>query len=112
MMNINWTWIKDTDGNPSATLSFAIVAFLVVITKVLFGGMSVVLGNQTFTLMPIDAGTIGALLTPTLGSYVARRWTTAKFEDLDNDGIADNEEPHGSLSAKVVAEQKKEGENG
>ncbi len=60
-------WIKNTDDKHDAVLTMAVLAFLLCLVKVALNG---VFGT-------IDAGIIAALLTPTLGAYVARRYTTA-----------------------------------
>lgn len=101
-MNIPWLWIKNSDGKPDAMLSFSLVAFITVIFKVFFGGTTWILGKQTVTITSIDPGMITALLGPTLFSYIARRWTDAKFVDANNNGIDDRDE----------ATTKKEGQNG
>lgn len=63
-------WIRNEHGKPSFTLTAAVVTLIVVLVKTLLGGVSfagIVFGA------PLDAGTIAALLTPTLGAYVVRR---------------------------------------
>ena len=74
-MNI---WIKNTKGNRDALLTFTAIGFLVCMLKVLFGGSVFVVYGYTLNFGPIDAATIGAILGPTLGSYVARRWNDNK----------------------------------
>jgi len=74
-MNI---WIKNTKGNKDAILTFATVGFLVCMVKVLFGGSVFEVYGYTLNFGVIDATTIGAILTPTLGAYVARRWNDPK----------------------------------
>lgn len=64
-------WIKNTDGKEDAMLTMAFITLFVVLLKVALGG--VVVGVVSFG--GIDSGTIAALLTPTLGAYVARRYT-------------------------------------
>jgi hypothetical protein len=91
-MNVGWVWIKNSDGKPDTMLSFALVAFILVFVKVLLGGVALHIAGQVYTLTPIDAGTIGALLTPTLTAYVARRYTDRKFIDANNNGINDDDE--------------------
>jgi hypothetical protein len=91
-MNIGWIWVKNSDGKPDTMLSFALVAFGLVCVKVLLGGIPFVIGGQSYTMVPIDAATIGALLTPTLTAYVVRRYTTAKFVDANNNGVNDDDE--------------------
>jgi hypothetical protein len=69
-------WLSNTDGKKDAILTLAVVSVAVVLAKVLLAGVvikSVNLGT------PPGADVIAALLTPTLGAYVARRWGDAKF---------------------------------
>lgn len=73
-------------------LTFSVVALTVVVVKVLFGGINFKFGGETYSMLPIDAATIGALLTPTLTAYVARRYTDKKFVDKNGDGIDDAEQ--------------------
>ena len=87
-MNVKWIWIRDARGQADTMLTFSVVAFALVVFKVLLGGMTF----KGYTVAPIDPTTIAALLTPTLTAYVARRYTDAKFVDSDDDGIDDNEE--------------------
>ncbi len=69
-------WIKNTDGKEDAVLTMAFVAFMVIILKVIFGGVEFSTGeNFSMNFGVVDAGVIAALLTPTLGAYVARRHT-------------------------------------
>lgn len=63
-------FLTDTNGQKSFTLTAAVLALGTVLIKVLCAG--VVIGKFTFGAAP-DAGTIAALLTPTLGAYVIRR---------------------------------------
>ena len=70
-------WMKNTDGKRDAVLTMAFVAFVVVIVKVLLSG--VVIKKFDVSFGTIDAVTIAACLTPTLGAYVSRRYTDKKF---------------------------------
>lgn len=56
-------------------LTFAVLSFAVVFVRVLFGGMTFDISGKIITFGEMDAATIGAFLTPTLGAYVGRRWT-------------------------------------
>ncbi len=63
----------------------------VVLFKVLVGGITLKVWDQTLTFGTIDPGTIAALLTPTLGAFVTSLHD--RFEDADGDGIPDAPKP-------------------
>jgi hypothetical protein len=92
---MRWVWIENSEGKKDTMLTFAVASILVVLFKVLFGGIDFHIKGETYTFLPIDAGTIGALLTPTLTAYVARRYTDAKFTDSNQNGIDDAIEDEG-----------------
>ena len=72
-------WIKNTAGKEDAVLTMSFFAFVGVMVKFLFSGVSVSLSaGHSFSFGTVDAGVIAAILTPTLGAYVARRHTEAK----------------------------------
>jgi hypothetical protein len=74
-------WIKNTDGERDAVLTMALLGFIIVLVKVLLAGVVLTWSEtRTFTFGTIDAATIAAVLAPTLGAYVARRYTDAKFD--------------------------------
>ena len=77
-------WIKNTDGKRDAILTFTVLGFLVVIVKVLTAGITFFVNGEAVALGAVDASTIGAILTPTLGAYVARRYTDRKYDHMDN----------------------------
>jgi hypothetical protein len=91
-MKMKILWFKNPEGNEDSMLTFAFIAFNVVIFKVLFGSTSWTIGHQVWNIAPIDPVMVAALLTPTLGAYVARRYTDKKF-DTDGDGIPDSNTP-------------------
>lgn len=70
------------------------IGFIVVILKVLLMGVSIVIdGKPIVTFGTIDATVIGAIITPTLGAYVTRRYMDKKFNyDKNNNGVIDPEE--------------------
>jgi hypothetical protein len=75
------TWIKNTSGKPDAILTLSMITLGVVLIK--FFLSEVAFGRLVFG--SIDGGTIAALLTPTLGSYCARRWTDANSPQTNKD---------------------------
>lgn len=66
--------LRNSEGKRDAVLTMTVVGFAVILVKFLLSGVSI--GSIDFG--DLDAGIVAALLTPTLGSYVARRWTDAK----------------------------------
>lgn len=91
-MNINWLWIKDPTGDSSVTVTFSVVAMVIICFKLAFGGSVLTMPHFVWNIQPIDGVIIAALLGPTLGAYVARRYTDKKF-DTDGDGILDSDVP-------------------
>lgn len=73
-------YLKDSDGNRSFTVTMSIVAFIVVMLKVLIGGGSLSIGSFSISSGTIGSDEILALLGPTLGVYSFRRYTDRKYE--------------------------------
>lgn len=71
-------WIRNTNGKPDAVLTMVFVGFVIVMFKVLCSGSITILGNA-YSSSGIDPETILAVLTPTFGAYVGRRWTDSKY---------------------------------
>lgn len=72
-------WMKNTEGKPDAVLTMAFLGFLVVLIKLLVAGGTLTIGSTVLTAGSVDAAMVAAVLTPTLGAYVARRYTDQKF---------------------------------
>lgn len=71
-MNI---WIKNTKGEKSASLTFAVIAFVVV----MFWMVAAIFVNPFgITVMPFDASEAMMVLMPLLGLYWGRRNTDVK----------------------------------
>lgn len=68
--------IRNSEGKRDATLTMTVVGFSVILVKIVLAGISI--GSFSFGPVP-DASVIAALLTPSLGSYVARRYTDSRF---------------------------------
>lgn len=71
--------IRNSCGKQDAMLTFCAIGLAVVVIKVLMAGVSLSDGAHSVTFGTIDGSIIAALLTPTLGSYTARRYTETKF---------------------------------
>ena len=93
-------WIKNTSGKEDAVLTMTFIGFLVVIFKVLFAGVVLKVAGHEITFGTIDAAVIGALLTPTLGAYVARKYTDRKFGPDGIEGTADDEQEEAQASTR------------
>ena len=72
-------WIKNSEGKKDAMLTMAFMALVVVLLKALVGGIEFHIADKPVTLGSADASVITALLTPTLGAYVARKYTDKKY---------------------------------
>jgi hypothetical protein len=95
-------WIKNTDGKKDAVLTMTFMGFLVVLVKVLFAGAVFDLGVRTVSVGTIDAAAIAAILTPTLGAYVMRKYTDQKYAPMDTNH-------NGKIDPEEEAEAQKEG---
>lgn len=77
-------WVKNTSGKPDAMLTFAVVSFAVVTLNLFlstFAEISVF--GHSFTLAPLDSGTLTAYLGATFTAYVTRRWTDKRYSKVE-----------------------------
>jgi hypothetical protein len=74
-------WLKNTSGQPSASLTFATIGFFVVTLWLL---VSIVAKLGHMEIRPFSGSEAMAYLTPLLALYFGRRWTDGK-STLDND---------------------------
>jgi hypothetical protein len=65
------TWMKNSLGNPDSMLTFGAISLAVVLVKFFLSDMS--FGSIKFG--QLDGMVIASILTPTIGAYVARRYT-------------------------------------
>ena len=80
---MRFEWMKNTEGRPDAVLTMAFVGFMIVAIKILFAGAVIEFNGNKYSFGAPDASVIGALLGPTLGAYVTRRWTEKKYPAKD-----------------------------
>lgn len=59
---------------PDTMLTLATFSTLSVVGKFLLNGVSLTVGSTTVNFGAVDAALIAAVLTPTLGAYVTRKW--------------------------------------
>lgn len=98
-------WINNTDGQPDAVLTMTLMGFLAILGKFLLSNVSLTLASDhIINFGSVDAMSIAAVLTPTLGAYCARRYTDKKFGADGIQGTADDEVEPG------VAQESKKGE--
>ena len=69
-------WIKNCKGEPSASLTFVVIAFIVT-TLAFAASMFVKIGP--LELRQFDAAACGAYLGPLISLYAFRRYTDDKF---------------------------------
>lgn len=77
-------WVKNTDGKPDAVLTFALVGFVVVILKVALTGVVLTFANSSYAFGAIGSDEIAAILTPTLGAYVLKKYVTVKQTEVNH----------------------------
>lgn len=70
-------YFRDSNGNESLTATLSIIAFTIVMVKVLIGGASIAAGEFSYSFGTIDSLSIAAILGPCLGAYAVRRHTDA-----------------------------------
>lgn len=76
-------YMKDSNGKKSASVTMAIVSFVIVMFKVLVGGASFSIGELSVSMGDIGAEEILAILTTTLGTYSFRRYTDKRYDRSD-----------------------------
>ena len=91
-------WFKNGDGKEDAVLSMTWLGFLVIITRVAVGGLTINAFGQSLAFPQVDSGLVAAILTPTLGAYVAHQYNAYKSNpfyikkkmDINGDGVEEN----------------------
>ncbi len=73
-------WLKNTAGQPSASLTFAFIGFIVV---TLWLVVSIIAKVGNFEIRQFDSGSAMGYLLPLLALYFGRRWTDGKGGTLD-----------------------------
>ena len=82
-------WIRNTRGKPDSMLTISMLGFAVVLFKFILSGVNVTLFGYNVNFGTVDAATVAAILTPTLGSYVARRYTDNRYVTTENPNTVD-----------------------
>lgn len=74
------TWFTNTAGKPDSMLTLGVISLGVVLVKFFLSEMSfgpIIFGQ-------LDGLVVASILTPTLGAYVARRYTDANASKGDS----------------------------
>tara|TARA_Y100000310_G_scaffold345054_1_gene461442 strand:- start:1825 stop:2106 length:282 start_codon:yes stop_codon:yes gene_type:complete len=82
-------WIKNSDGDRSATVTLMWIAFIVT-TIAYIASMFVQIGPVVFR--PFDVGATSTYFIPILTLYGGRRWTNAKYS-VNNGGLSQEYTP-------------------
>lgn len=78
-------WLKNTDDEPDAMLTFATIGFLVVTINIVLATIgTVTIYDTTFNFQMMDSAVMGVYLGATLTAYVGRRFTDRKFMTSEN----------------------------
>lgn len=72
----SWWWMKNSEGKPSMSATFATIAFLAS-TGAYVAAIFEKIGNVS--IRPFDAAACSTYLIPVLGLYFGRRFTDAKI---------------------------------
>lgn len=72
-------YLKNSDGEKSMTATFSIVAFVVVMVKILISGAGIQLGSFTYDFGTVDSLTVAAIMGPILGTYAFRKYTETRY---------------------------------
>lgn len=68
-------WVKHpSTKKPSATLTFAVYSLVICLGKFLLNGVTIEIMDKTFNFGTVDASLVAAILTPTLLSYVSKKF--------------------------------------
>jgi len=76
-------WIKHPrSGQKDTMLTIAIFGAAIIFVKVLLNGVQVAIGGFSFDFGSIDGILVAAVLTPTLGAYVTRKFKSPPPDKL------------------------------
>lgn len=71
--------IRNSKGQKDGIFTMAVVGFGFCLVKVLLVGVTLQIAGHEINFGTIDGSTIAAILTPTLGAYVGRKYTDKKY---------------------------------
>lgn len=72
-------WIKHPrTGTESATLTFSVYSLVICLGKFLLNGVQIEIMDKSFNFGTVDSTLIAAILTPTLLSYVSKKFSPNK----------------------------------
>lgn len=72
-------YLNDSDGKKSLTATLSIIAFVIVMIKVLLNNTALQFGSFSYSFGSMDATEIAAILSPILGTYAFRRYTDKRY---------------------------------
>lgn len=78
-------WIRHPrTGSQSATLSFAVYSLVICLGKFLLNGVTIEVMDKSINFGTVDSTLVAAILTPTLLSYVSKKFSPNKqIEEKD-----------------------------
>lgn len=71
--------MRNSDGKKDGVFTMACVGFAFCLVKMLLVGVVLQVAGHEVNFGTIDGATIAAILTPTLGAYVGRKYTDRKY---------------------------------
>lgn len=72
-------YLADSNGKKSLTATLSIIAFAIVMLKLLLNGAAVQVSGFAYSFGVIDSMEVAAVLGPILGTYAFRRYTDSRF---------------------------------
>lgn len=89
-------YLNDSDGKKSLTATLSIIAFAIVMVKVLLNNSAIQVGGLAYSFGSIGSTEIAAVLSPILGTYAFRRYTDKRYGYEDGASVTTTEEEVGS----------------
>lgn len=79
---MTFSFIKNTDNQPDTALTMLVIAFIILMGKIIVSGMIAVIGDKTLTFGILDGGLFAGVITPLAALYGFRRHT-----DITNNAV-------------------------
>lgn len=72
-------YLNDSTGKKSLTATLSIIAFVIVMLKLLVNNSGIQIGGFSYSFGSIGSAEIASILGPILGTYAFRRYTDKRY---------------------------------